>query len=218
VKSEEENQDGGRTASPPGDGVEGEAQANGGSKVSGQSGEDDEEVGGGGPQGVAAVVAERDELKDRLLRLAAEFENFKKRNRSIEAQADVRGRETVLKDMLEVMDNLERAVGAYGEGANGAVDGPAILKGVSLVLRMFKSKLERHDVKPVAAEGQPFDPRRHEAISKVERADLTPGTVAAELQRGYTIGDRLLRPALVSVAAAPSAGAAAGDDAKGEGA
>jgi molecular chaperone GrpE len=225
VKSDEENQDGGQGGTRE---AHGEGETNGEAAGAGrrQKGETrgetgDDRDGDGEPASpedrMAAVAAERDELKDRLLRVAADFENFKKRNRAAEAQADVRGREAVLKDMLEVMDNLERAVSAYGEGTNGAVDGPAILKGVGLVLRLFKSKLDRHDVKPVAAEGQPFDPRRHEAISRVEREDLPPGTVAVELQRGYTIGDRLLRPALVSVAAQPST-AGPSRDAKGEGA
>jgi molecular chaperone GrpE len=160
----------------------------------------------GAPNEVAALTAERDEIKDRMLRLAAEFENWKKRARKEQDDAAGRAREGVLKEMLEVIDNLERAVSAYGDGAGGGkpVDGPAILKGVGLVLRLFQGKLERFDVRAVPAKGEPFDPHVHEAISRVETADVPAGHVAAELQRGYRIGDRLLRPSMVTVAVAPS--------------
>jgi len=174
---------------------------------------------------VAALAAERDEMKDRMLRVAAEFENWKRRARKEQEDAENKAREAVLRDMLDVIDNLERAVGAFGEGApagaaaseTGAApaqpqDAAAVLKGVGLVLRLFQSKFERYQVKPFAARGEPFDPRIHEAISKVATADVPPNAVAVELQRGYRIGERLLRPAMVSVATAP-----AGGDGKGTG-
>ena len=165
---------------------------------------------------LAAVEAERDEMKDRMLRIAAEFENWKKRARKEQDDAEHKVRETVLKDILDVMDNLERAVSAYGspEGGAGAagkppapIDGAAILKGVGLVLRLFQSKLERYGVKHIDVQGQVFDPRIHEAISRTETAAVAPGKVATELQRGYRIGERLLRPSMVSVAVAPGTGA-----------
>ena len=143
---------------------------------------------------LAALQAERDEIKDRLLRVAAEFENFKKRARVTAAEGEANVRERVLKDVLDIADNLERATEA-GQGADGA----AVLKGVTLVLRLLQQKLERYDVKPFEAKGQPFDPRLHEAISRVEHAEIPSGSVAAELQKGYRVGERLLRPAMVSV-------------------
>jgi molecular chaperone GrpE len=149
---------------------------------------------------LAALTAERDEMKDRMLRVAAEFENWKKRARKEQTDSVNEARERVLKDMLEVIDNLERAV-AMQSGGNGTVDGPAVLKGVDLVLRLFKQKLERYEVRPFEATGQPFDPRVHEAISRVEHPEIPSGAVAVELQKGYRVGDRLLRPALVSVSA-----------------
>jgi len=155
---------------------------------------------------LAALTAERDEIKDRMLRIAAEFENWKRRARKEQEDAEAKVRESVLRDMLDVIDNLERAVGAFGEGAGAAPDGAAVVKGVSLVLRLFQSKLERYNVKPIVARGEPFDPRIHEAISRVETADVPPGAVVAELQRGYRIGERLLRPAMVSVATGPAGG------------
>ena len=146
---------------------------------------------------LAAVAAERDDMKDRMLRIAAEFENWKKRAKKEQTDGVNEARERVLKDMLEVIDNLERAVAM--QGGNGSVDGAAVLKGVDLVLRLFKQKLERYEVRPFEATGQPFDPRVQEAISRVEHPQVPAGSVAVELQKGYRVGDRLLRPALVSV-------------------
>ena len=163
---------------------------------------------------VNALTVERDEMKDRMLRIAAEFENWKRRARKEQDDWEAKAREAVLRDMLDVIDNLERAVGAFGEGAGpggssaGAPapppDGAAVLKGVALVLRMFQSKLDRHNVKSFASRGEPFDPRIHEAISRVATSDVPAGVVAVELQRGYRIGEKLLRPAMVSVAVAPT--------------
>jgi molecular chaperone GrpE len=147
---------------------------------------------------LAALASERDEMKDRWIRTAAEFENWKKRARKEQTDSVAEARERVLKDMLEVVDYLERAV-AMQNSANGGVDGPAILKGVDLTLRLLKQKLERYEVRPFDAAGQPFDPRLHEAISRVEHAEIPSGSVAAELQKGYRVGERLLRPAMVSV-------------------
>jgi len=147
---------------------------------------------------LAALAAERDDTKDRMLRIAAEFENFKKRSRKEQTDAVAEARERVLKDMLEVVDYLERAVAMPAAG-NGAVDGASLIKGVDLTLRLLKQKLERYEVRPFDAAGQPFDPRLHEAISRIEHAEIPAGSVAAELQKGYRVGERLLRPAMVSV-------------------
>ena len=163
------------------------------------------DIGGAPPttaERIAALELERDDYKDRMLRIAADFENWKKRARKAETDAASEARERVLKDMLEVVDNLERAVGM--QAGNGAPDGSAVLKGVDLVLRVLKQKLERHDVKAFDAAGQPFDPRVHEAISRVASADVPAGNVAVELQKGYRVGERLLRPALVSVSSGPA--------------
>jgi molecular chaperone GrpE len=151
---------------------------------------------------VAALEAERDEMKDRMLRIAADFENWKKRARKEQTDAVASAKESVLRDVLEVADNLERAAKAQTAG-DGVVDGAAVLKGVNLVLRLFQQKLERYDVKPFEVAGQPFDPRVHEAVSRVESADVPTGSVVTELQKGYRVGERLLRPALVSVSKGP---------------
>jgi molecular chaperone GrpE len=158
---------------------------------------------------IAALEAEKLELRDRMLRIAAEFDNWKKRARREQTDAEGKGRESVLRDMLEVIDNLERATASWESGGAPA-DIQAVQQGVGLVLRQAYSKLERHDVKPVEAKGKPFDPRLHDAISQVPSPDVSPGTVLSELQKGYRIGDRLLRPASVVVAIAPPAGADGG--------
>jgi len=157
---------------------------------------------------ISALETEKGELRDRMLRIAADFENWKKRSRREAAETETKGREGVLRDVLEVIDNLERALAA----SNGGVDGASVVKGVELVLRLFNAKLERYGVQPIESKGQPFDPRVHEAISRITTADFPAGTVAMEMQKGYRIGERLLRPAMVGVAAAPPAPAPVADN------
>jgi molecular chaperone GrpE len=155
---------------------------------------------------LTALEAERDELKDRMLRLAAEFDNWKKRARKEQSDAVAQAREAVLKDVLEIADNLERATGAHAQaGGKSGLDAAAVLKGVGLVLRLFQQKLERYEVRPFEAAGLPFDPRIHEAVSRIESAEVPAGSVASELQKGYRVGERVLRPALVSVSTGPKA-------------
>jgi molecular chaperone GrpE len=149
---------------------------------------------------IAALEAEKVEIRDRMLRIAADFDNWKKRSRKDQADGEMRAKEAVLRDFLEIIDNLERASASWGEGKEG--DAKSIRDGVELVLRQFRSKLERYQVKSVESAGLPFDPRMHEAISQVPTADVKPGSVLHELQKGYVIGEKLLRPAMVVVATA----------------
>lgn len=157
------------------------------------------DVGGAGVElaaRIATLEAEKKDSWDKMLRVAADLENLRKRQRrEIEdARNDTKMR--VLKEMLPVVDNLERALQAAG-GENDPV-----LDGVRLVQRQFLQALERLEVTPIEAEHQPFDPNLHEAISQQESAEHPPGTVIAVLQRGFKSGDRLLRPSLVVVAKA----------------
>jgi molecular chaperone GrpE len=149
---------------------------------------------------VESLEKEKQDTHERLLRTAADFDNFRKRSRKDADEARWKAREDVLKEMLPVIDNLERALAAAGEG------GP-VVDGVRLVLRQFQTALERFEVKGFPALGTPFDPTRHEAIAHLPTAEHPPGTVASEMQRGYMMGERLLRPALVAVARAPEGGA-----------
>jgi len=152
---------------------------------------------------IATLEAEKADARDRMLRIAADFDNWKKRSRKELSDGESRAKESVLRDFLEISDNLERATTSWGEVKD--TDAKSIRDGVELVLRQFRSKLERYQVKAVEAVGLPFDPRFHEAISQAPSADAKPGSVLHELQKGYMIGDKLLRPSMVVVAAAPPA-------------
>jgi molecular chaperone GrpE len=140
---------------------------------------------------------ERNSLQDRLLRTAAEFDNYRKRidrerrERAESAEADV------LADLLPIVDDLERALQVPAGG-----DADAYRRGVELIHRQMTELLRRRGVNPIEALGKPFDPRVHQAVMHEESADHAEGEVMAELRRGYTIGDRLLRAAMVKVAKA----------------
>lgn len=144
---------------------------------------------------------EKKESWDRYLRAVADLENTRKRQKRELEDAKFETKGKVLKEMLPVVDNLERAI----EHAVAAAEDPEkpgpIVEGVQLVLRQFLTAFERLDISPIDAQGQPFDPNLHEAISQQE-SDAPPGTIVQVLQRGYKAGDRLLRPALVVVAKA----------------
>jgi molecular chaperone GrpE len=149
----------------------------------------------------AQLAREKQDNWDRLLRTTADLDNLRKRSRRELDDAKTEARTRVLREMLPVIDNLERAV-EHAEGSSGS-SATSVIEGVKLVLRQFGQALERCDVAPVDAIGKPFDPNMHEAISQVESSEHAPGSVVQALQKGYTIGNRLLRPALVVVAKAP---------------
>lgn len=137
-----------------------------------------------------------DRLKDtheRLLRTAAEFENFKKRSQKEKEDASKFGTERLLKDFLPVMDNLERALDHAEQHDPGQV-----IEGVKLVQKLFENTLARHGVTGFSAVGKPFDPALHEALMQQE-SDEPPGTVVSEMAKGYKLHDRLVRPAAVVV-------------------
>ncbi len=143
-------------------------------------------------------------LKDQLLRTAADFDNYRKRSRREVEDARLAGGESMLKELLPVFDNMERATAA----ADGATDVSALTNGIEMVVRQFQDALKKLGVERVPSVGQPFDPSVHEAIQQIPSADVPPGHVAAEIQGGYRAGGRLLRPAMVVVAAAQPDGAA----------
>lgn len=114
---------------------------------------------------------------------------------------EIKARETMMLDFLEIADNLERAA-AWKEGGTKSLK--SVQFGIDAVLRLFRSKLERYAVTAIEAEGEQFDPRIHHAVSQSTSTDTTPGTVLQEVQKGYRIDGRLLRPAAVVVASAPA--------------
>ena len=146
-----------------------------------------------------------EDVHDRWVRAAADLENYKKRSQRERDEVQKFGVEKLVKDLLPVLDNLDRALAA------AAADDP-LVAGVKLVRSSFEQALARHGVKGFSAMGQPFDPARHEALMQVPTAEVPPGTVALEHARGFTLHERLVRPAMVGVAVAlPGAGPAAPD-------
>src|SRR5690349_12454849 len=149
---------------------------------------------------IAGLEKDKKDNWDRYLRAAADLENLRKRQKRELDDVKLESKGRVLKEMLPVVDNLERAI----EHATTQSGTNPIVEGVQLVLRQFVTAFERLEVTPIEALGQPFDPNLHEAISQQE-SDAAPGTVVQVLQRGYKAGERLLRPALVVVAKAKAA-------------
>ena len=148
---------------------------------------------------LAEANAQIAKVRDQLLRTAADFDNYRKRARKDVEDAQKKGTEELLKTLLPVFDNLERAMVV----ADQATDVKAIADGVKMVLKQFTDTLGRAGIKRVEGVGTAFDPTVHEAVQQVETADASPGTVIAEVQPGYQMGDRLVRAALVVVAKAP---------------
>jgi molecular chaperone GrpE len=140
------------------------------------------------------------ELNDRYLRTLAESENVRKRIRQQSEETTRLQRENLLRELLPVIDNLERAV----EAARGGGNGTPIVEGVEMVLRSMLDFLKTHGVTQLTAVGERFDPQRHEAVDQIESTAHAPNTVVNEYHRGYQIGDRLLRPARVAVARGPN--------------
>jgi molecular chaperone GrpE len=145
-----------------------------------------------------------EEAHERWLRTAADLENYKKRAQKERDEVQKFGIEKLVKDLLPVLDNLDRALAA------AAADDP-LVNGVKLVRSSFEQALSRHGVKGFSAMGLPFDPARHEALMQVPTADAAPGTVVLEHARGFTLHDRLVRPAMVGVAATPAPAPAPGE-------
>jgi molecular chaperone GrpE len=152
------------------------------------------------PSPLEQMTAERDRFKDQLLRTAADFDNFRKRAKRDVDEARQRGKDDVVRDLLPVFDNLERAV----QTAEGASDLRSVIEGVRMVLKLFEDTAERTGLERVKSLGERFDPAVHEAIQQQETDAQPPGTIIAEITPGYRFGQRLLRPALVVVARKPS--------------
>lgn len=148
---------------------------------------------------LAAAKSEADAKHDRMLRMAAELENYRKRSARELDDLKKFATENLLRELLSVVDNLERAI------ASVAVEDRAeqpLVDGVCLTLAEIAKILENHHVRPVQAMGKPFDPAFHQAMCQEPSADHPPNTVIQEFQKGYLIHDRLLRPAMVVVSTA----------------
>jgi len=165
---------------------------------------------------VDGLKAEREELNERLLRKAAELENVRRRMDREKKRRHVAGKETVLESMLEVLDDFERSLDAaqnldVSEDPESAYE--TLKGGVEMVYRKFQDQLQSLGVEPIKAEGQPFDEQLHAAMLRQPSDDVEPGNVLKEVQKGYTMGDRVLRHSRVVVAAEPSESGGAADSA-----
>ncbi|KAA3513648.1 nucleotide exchange factor GrpE [Agrobacterium vitis] len=150
----------------------------------------------------AALQAENAELRDRFLRLAAEMDNLRRRTERDVKDAKSYAVTAFARDMLAVSDNLRRAIDAVpAEAKEEAQAGlTALIEGVEMTERAMLSTLERHGVRKIEPEGQKFDPNFHQAMFEIPNPQVPNNTVVQIVQPGYTIGDRVLRPAMVGVA------------------
>lgn len=149
---------------------------------------------------IDALTAEKTSLYDKLLRRQAEFENYRKRVERERGELYQHGRDDVLLQFLPVVDNFERALSSLETSED---DAEALRHGVELIHKQFKDALSKFGLEPVEAVGQTFDPHVHEAVTTEATDKHKENTVIEEFQRGYKIGDRLLRAAKVKVASSP---------------
>lgn len=151
---------------------------------------------------VAALEAEKRDLKDKLLRTLADMENLRRRTEREVADARTYAVTNFARDMLNVADNVRRALDSVPAESRAAAEGSlkALVDGIELTERDLVKTLERHGVRPVEPQGQRFDPNLHQAMFEVPNPDVASGTVVQVVQTGYVIGERVLRPALVGVA------------------
>ncbi len=163
--------------------------------------------GAGDPDALARLEAERNDLLDRLRRTAAEYDNYQKRTRRERDELSRYVRAEFARDVLPLFDGLDRAL----QTADAAPDLPALVEGLRIVRDQFTRLFEQKGLEPIPGAGHPFDPRWHEALFRVETADVAPNTVIEEFERGYRLGDVVVRPSRVSVAAAPSSAPPAGE-------
>lgn len=158
-----------------------------------------------------ALVAKAEEVKsinDKYLRLAAEFDNYKRLSQRDQRDQIRFGNEHLLKELLPVVDNLERAIKASQEGGNSNV----LIQGVDLTLKQLTGVLSRFHVKTVETVGQLFNPATHQSVTSVASKKIPEQHVVEEFQRGYLLHDRILRAAMVSVSTGQADGAPETDD------
>lgn len=152
-------------------------------------------------EALAAKAQEAERLQERLLRLQAEFENYKKRMAREKAEYLKFAAEGLLLEFLPILDNLERAIAS---ARAATANGEAVVEGIDMIARLFRSTLEKAGVKPMQAVGAPFDPGLHQAVAQVESPDGQDNVVVEEIQKGYLLEGRVLRAAMVKVSRASS--------------
>ncbi|MBO8168815.1 MAG: nucleotide exchange factor GrpE [Thermoanaerobacteraceae bacterium] len=140
------------------------------------------------------LVAEKEDLTNRLLRLQADFDNFRKRSRKEQEEFAKYASQNLIEKLLPVLDNFGRALEAGDDNARSFKDG------VEMIYKQLLGILEQEGLKPIEAENQPFDPNFHEAVMQVETDEYPDNTVVEELQKGYRLKNKVIRPAMVKVA------------------
>ncbi|MCS3919769.1 nucleotide exchange factor GrpE [Fervidibacter sacchari] len=160
---------------------------------------------------LAQAKAEAEDYKERWIRVSADFQNFRKRVMQERVEAYNKGKEDAVLAVLPVLDNMERALSSLTETS----DLNAFKRGLELIVKLFQEALRRLDVEPIRTEGQKFDPYYHEAFERVEREDVEEGLIVGEVERGYKMGDKVIRPAKVYVAVKPAPQLAAPQPAEG---
>jgi len=158
----------------------------------------------------AELAAELEATKDRMLRLHADFENFRRRAARERLEVEQYGHQNLVKELLTAVDNLERAIEHARRSGGGDLE--SLLQGVELVRKDLATALGKHGVAAIEALGRPFDPARHEAMAQVPDDTVPANTVVEELQKGYLLRDRLLRPARVIVSRPAGEGGARGGE------
>ena len=150
---------------------------------------------------IAVLEAEKADLKDKLLRLMADMENLRRRTEREVADARTYAVANFARDMLNVADNVRRAIESVPEDARSTAEDAfkGLIDGIDLTERDLLKTLERHGVKKLDPQGQKFDPNVHQAMFEIPNAEVPNGTVLQVVQSGYVIGDRVLRPAMVGV-------------------
>lgn len=143
---------------------------------------------------VDALEAQLKEKNDRILRLQADFENFRRRTAKEKEELTAVITQNILGDLLPLLDNFERAM------AVEQTDGEAFRTGVEMIFTQLKEVLDKNGLEHIEAEGQPFDPNVHQAVMRVENPDVADGTVTQVLQKGYRAKGRVIRPVMVQVA------------------
>jgi len=159
-------------------------------------------LGDGPSAGVEAVVAERDELKDRLMRALAEAENIRKRGERDRREAEQYGGSKLARDLLPVYDNLRRGLDAADDQSREVASG--VIEGIELTLRELLNVFGKHGIRPIAPEvGDPFDPQLHQAMFEAPVPNVPKGHIVQVMVEGFELHDRLLRPAQVGVSSTP---------------
>ena len=149
------------------------------------------------------LVKELEEVRQHVLYAQAETQNVRRRLEQEKLNAAAYAATGFARDMLSVKDNLDRALASVGEDARGDERLKALITGIEATARELDAALQRNDITRIEALGQPLDPHRHQAMVEIPSEDAEPGTIVQEMQAGYMIKDRLLRPALVGVARKP---------------